>query len=273
MRAVLDAPGPAADRWIFLWDGGAGACGSACRFRLWTDTGEKPLSQEKKYAFFIFLRNSSPCSAWWPTLPKPRCTHQAMPRIGRGARLVPHSGSHGLRSRVLALLSLPMASSILSSSAPAVDAMSAFSTGYVLPPAVRGVLEWRQAAGPFVLGGRGELPMTYANPPKARLPALAQSLRLADVLPGGGGINSRPKEEVSAARLVLGLLYLAVGGLDEAHAIAQIAASREGHYLHAMLHRQEGSAPGEAGLTGWANSMYWCVSLAPPHHAHERTDE
>ena len=144
-----------------------------------------------------------------------------------------------------------------------------------LPRRVREVVAWRRAQGPLPLGGGA---MTYgAMPNSDHLPPCARGLKLQDILAkddeegedegGQGGqeekrrrpfrLSGLPAEEVSNARLVLGMLFLAAGGLDEAHAVAQIALSKEFHYVHALLHRQEGAAHGELGLTGWANSRYW----------------
>lgn len=134
-----------------------------------------------------------------------------------------------------------------------------------LPPRVRDVVAWRREKGLFDLGSDI---MTYGRPPQERLPSCVQGLKLQDCLvkvpDGPFRITSLPESEIALARLVLGMLFLAAGGLDEAHAVAQIAMRSESHYLHAMLHRQEGGALGEAGLTGWGNARYWFGVL--DHH-------
>mmetsp|Transcript_19778 Transcript_19778/g.54941 ORF Transcript_19778/g.54941 Transcript_19778/m.54941 type:complete len:225 (+) Transcript_19778:101-775(+) len=75
------------------------------------------------------------------------------------------------------------------------------------------------------------------------------------------------------ARVVCSLCYLAFDGVDEAHnlvtplswggytefsgpPVSSSAAAPEARYVHALVHRREGSNPGEFG-TGWNNSGYW----------------
>ena len=123
-----------------------------------------------------------------------------------------------------------------------------------LPPRVVSILRWRVENGLFPLSGSV---MTYAPPVNSRLPEAIRDLRLGDVWDEPGGIPDYSSPERAQARVVLGLLYLAAGGLDEAHAVAQAATGKDSTYLHALLHRAEGEAPGEMGLTGWANARYW----------------
>jgi hypothetical protein len=132
-----------------------------------------------------------------------------------------------------------------------------------LPPRIREIVRWRKEQGLMPLGGGA---MSYRETLDSNhLPEIVRGLKLADCLPPLSNssdttrrrLNTVPAEQLSSARLLLGMLFLAAGGLDEAHAIAQVAMTKEYHYLHAMLHRQEGAAVGELGLTGWVNSQYW----------------
>lgn len=77
-----------------------------------------------------------------------------------------------------------------------------------------------------------------------------------------------------SANVLLGLLYLRCGGIDEAHDIVtpyswsspesfaagppvlHSPAHQDACYAHAMVHRREGQHVGEFG-TGWNNSSYW----------------
>jgi len=77
-----------------------------------------------------------------------------------------------------------------------------------------------------------------------------------------------------AVAILLGLLYLRCGGVDEAHDIVtpyswaspegfatgppvrNSTAAQDACYAHAMVHRREGEHVGEFG-TGWNNSSYW----------------
>jgi hypothetical protein len=123
------------------------------------------------------------------------------------------------------------------------------------------------------------IPMTYEPMPHLdaeRLPDIVRNLSAADIV--AEGITT---EEKHATDLCLGLIYLAVGGLDEAHAlvtpyswashtdfagppVAGSAVAKEAEYVHAMVHRREGENIGEFG-DGWNNSEYWfsCVGSHP----------
>jgi hypothetical protein len=119
--------------------------------------------------------------------------------------------------------------------------------------------------------------MTYE--PMAHLDAQ----RLPSIVNGLSAVNivDKPEElttdEKHAVDLCLGLIYLAVGGLDEAHAlvtpyswdshtdfggapIVNSSVAKEAEYVHGMVHRREGENMGEFG-DGWNNSNYWfsCV--------------
>lgn len=59
-------------------------------------------------------------------------------------------------------------------------------------------------------------PMQYDAEPTVPLPAVIQGLSPADVLPGGGN-SSGGSTAAHMARVIAGLLYVAVGGLDAAH--------------------------------------------------------
>lgn len=71
-------------------------------------------------------------------------------------------------------------------------------------------------------------------------------------LPDGG---SEP------AQVMVALVLIARGALDAAHDIVGELGCSEATYAHAMIHRREGQATGEAGLPGYSNSRYWFVNL------------
>ena len=60
-----------------------------------------------------------------------------------------------------------------------------------------------------------------------------------------------------AAQVCVALVLLARGELDRSHDIVGNLGSQEATWAHAMIHRREGAAQGEAGLPGYANARYW----------------
>lgn len=98
--------------------------------------------------------------------------------------------------------------------------------------------------------------MQYESEPTAPLPPCVHGLSPRDVAPA--------PEQDHMARVVAALLYLAVGGLDQAHnlvtplcwgsrtayggpPIRGSAAAQDAAYVHALVHRQEGACDGEVG--------------------------
>ena len=79
-----------------------------------------------------------------------------------------------------------------------------------------------------------------------------------------GSLFAAPSDS-EAARVCLGLLLLARKELDAAHDIVGELESAEALYAHALIHRREGSAEGEAGLPGYSNAR--CECPARSHHA------
>jgi len=90
------------------------------------------------------------------------------------------------------------------------------------------------------------------------------------------------------ADVTKGLLYFAVGGVDETHALVTPYSSsssaafaeppvlnspwkKDATYVHAMVHRREGPYKGEFG-SGWSNSGYW-FSAVGPHPIYEKVYE
>lgn len=113
-----------------------------------------------------------------------------------------------------------------------------------------------------------------------RLPSVLENLSREDVVmeykEKGSRVNSAPLtlEEAHMSDVVLALLYLSCGGLDEAHDIVlpyswpeytcmggkpvlDSPASQESEYCHALVHRQEGEHVGELGMLGWSNACFW----------------
>ncbi|KXZ47721.1 hypothetical protein GPECTOR_33g603 [Gonium pectorale] len=124
-------------------------------------------------------------------------------------------------------------------------------------------------------------PMIYeADVTSSHLPAVVQGLTAADVLPPPSRRSG--KDPVAAehwARCVAGLLYVACGGLDQAHnlvtplcwgaptayagrPIAGSPAAQDAAYVHALVHRAEGLCDGEFG-TGFSNANYWYAATGP----------
>ena len=116
----------------------------------------------------------------------------------------------------------------------------------------------------------------------------AMRLALADTLLApasltfavGGGLmrysNSRPElsadldglspaalglDDSEAAQVMVALVLIARDALDAAHDIVGELGCSEATYAHAMIHRREGQATGEAGLPGYSNSRYWFGNL------------
>jgi hypothetical protein len=63
------------------------------------------------------------------------------------------------------------------------------------------------------------------------------------------------------AQVMVALVLIARGALDAAHDIVGDLDSAEATYAHAIIHRREGAASGEAGLPGYSNSRYWFSCL------------
>lgn len=103
--------------------------------------------------------------------------------------------------------------------------------------------------------------------------ALVQELRVS------GNFQTTDKAEVGAA-----VLCLMMGGMDEAHNLVTphsqasptifggpakhgSTMKREASYCHIIVHRNEGSNPGEMG-SGFKNSKYWISSTFPAGEIH-----
>jgi len=127
-------------------------------------------------------------------------------------------------------------------------------------------------------------PLARLDP--ARLPDVVESLAREDVVVTSNDNNNKSgttsnitaapltKRQEHAADVLVGLLYLAGGGLDEAHDIVLpyswdapteqggnpvllSPAREESVYGHAMVHRLEGRHLGELGMTGYSNACFW----------------
>jgi len=113
-----------------------------------------------------------------------------------------------------------------------------------------------------------------------RLPDVVEGLTSEDVVlerqKSGGRVNTDPKskKEEHMADVTLAMLYLACGGMDEAHnivlpyswpsdttfggaAIQGSLAAKEAEYCHALVHRKEGDLTGELGAQGFYNCKFW----------------
>lgn len=100
--------------------------------------------------------------------------------------------------------------------------------------------------------------MCYSNPREA-LPADLETIDAAKLGLSGGSVGTE------AAQVMVALVLIARGALDAAHDIVGGLSSAEATWAHAIIHRREGRAAGEAGLPGYSNSRYWFGCLG----AHE----
>ncbi|KAI8467199.1 MAG: hypothetical protein J3K34DRAFT_44084 [Monoraphidium minutum] len=124
--------------------------------------------------------------------------------------------------------------------------------------------------------------MQYDAAPTTPLPACAAGLGPDDVLPPPPATKRDSAARQQYARVIAGVLYVAVGGLDQAHnlvtplcwsswtpyggaPIPGSPAERDASYVHALIHRQEGSHDGEFG-SGWSNANYWYASSGAALH-------
>lgn len=90
------------------------------------------------------------------------------------------------------------------------------------------------------------------------------------------------KDQEHHADVMLGLLYMMVGGADEAHdlvlpyslpsdtewggpAVLDSPALGSASYCHALVHRSEGVHLGELGLCGWDNARTWFEETPRDH--------
>ena len=76
-----------------------------------------------------------------------------------------------------------------------------------------------------------------------------------DLLPGVVAADGE------TTRVLIALVCIARGALDAAHDVVGSLDSAEAIYAHAMIHRREGKARGEAGLSGYSNARYWFSCL------------
>ncbi|KIY99370.1 hypothetical protein MNEG_8592 [Monoraphidium neglectum] len=116
--------------------------------------------------------------------------------------------------------------------------------------------------------------MQYDASPSTQLPPCAASLTPDEALPppSGGAGDSVARQHYG--RVIAALLYAhnlvtplcwgswtAYGGAP----IAGSPAARDAAYVHALIHRQEGSCDGEFG-SGWSNANYWYSSASAASH-------
>eukprot|EP00877_Chromochloris_zofingiensis_P002972 jgi/Chrzof1/12676/Cz07g03120.t1 len=111
--------------------------------------------------------------------------------------------------------------------------------------------------------------MQYEKDPTVPLPECVRGLQPKDVAQGS-------TSDSDFAKVIAALLYVACGGLDEAHnlitplswgswtpyagaPVRNSPAAAEASYVHALTHRQEGNCIGEFG-SGFSNANYWYAS-------------
>lgn len=113
----------------------------------------------------------------------------------------------------------------------------------------------------------------------SRLPDVVESFNKEDIFTERlveGRINKPPrsKAEEHTADVAAAMLYLACGGMDEAHnlvlpyswpdhthmsgsPVLNSPAIKESEYCHAMVHRKEGEIFGELQMLGFDNCKFW----------------
>ena len=96
--------------------------------------------------------------------------------------------------------------------------------------------------------------MRYSEP-RAVLPAELQGLTAGQLGLSGSADSSE------RAQVMVALVLIARGALDAAHDIVGELGCAEATWAHAIIHRREGEAEGEAGLPGYSNARYWFACL------------
>ena len=96
--------------------------------------------------------------------------------------------------------------------------------------------------------------MRYSEP-RAELPAELQGLTAGQLGLSGSADSSE------RAQVMVALVLIARGALDAAHDIVGELGCPEATWAHAIIHRREGEAEGEAGLPGYSNARYWFACL------------
>jgi len=137
--------------------------------------------------------------------------------------------------------------------------------------------------------GSPMLYQAYNELDHSRLPDVIDSITgpedmFCEELPRDARVNTHiTKEQEHNADVMLGLVYMMVGGVDEAHdlvlpyslpfdsewggpAILDSPALGNATYSHALVHRTEGKYVGELGMIGWDNARSW-FNETPSDHA------
>ena len=136
--------------------------------------------------------------------------------------------------------------------------------------------------------GSPMLYQAYHELDHSRLPDVIESIAgpedmFCEELPRGARINTHiTKEQEHNSDVMLGLVYMMVGGVDEAHdlvlpyslpfdsewggpAILDSPALGNATYCHAIVHRTEGKYVGELGMIGWDNARSWFNETPADH--------
>ena len=158
---------------------------------------------------------------------------------------------------------------------------SAYST------AVTPVVEYFKVH-PLLHQGSPMLYQAYNELDHSRLPDVIESINgpedmFCEELARDARVNTYiTKEQEHNADVMLGLVYMMVGGVDEAHdlvlpyslpfdsewggpAILDSPALGNATYSHALVHRTEGKYVGELGMIGWENARSWFNETPSDH--------
>ena len=141
---------------------------------------------------------------------------------------------------------------------------------------------------PLLHQGSPMLYQAYNELDHSRLPDVIESITgpedmFCEELARSARVNTHiTKEQEHNADVMLGLVYMMVGGVDEAHdlvlpyswpcetiwggpPVLDSPALGNATHCHALVHRMEGEHPGELGMMGWDNAHFW-FSRVPSKH-------
>ena len=137
--------------------------------------------------------------------------------------------------------------------------------------------------------------LSLSELPRDRLPDVIESVTCAEDMfsedrakRDSERVNTHiTQEQTHNADVLLGLVYLMVGGVDEAHdlvlpyslpfdsewgapAVLDSPALGNATYAHGLVHRTEGRHVGELGMVGWENARSWFGETPQDHRLFSR---
>lgn len=144
--------------------------------------------------------------------------------------------------------------------------------------------------------GAPMLYQAYKELDRSRLPDVIESITgaedmVCEELVRSARVNTHiTKEQEHNADVMLGLVYMMVGGVDEAHdlvlpyswpcdtiyggpAVLDSPALSNATHCHALVHRMEGEHPGEGGKMGYDNAHFWFGRVPSEHVLYNKLSE